>query len=108
MARSVNNIYVSGGRQGRVNLELGLAAGVWGIRDGSVDEKLHIAGDDRTGRSVLSDLQENDAVLFGTGGPAPRVPAGGWSDASLRRAILCRVTRPYYVDTGDIWPGDVY
>jgi hypothetical protein len=108
MARTTNNIYVSSGERGRTNLERGLAARTWGIREGSIDEKLHITGDVRTGRTVLSALQENDAVLFATGGPQPRVPSGEWNSATFKRAILCRVTRPYYVGRTPIWDDDVY
>ncbi|MFF7329704.1 hypothetical protein [Streptomyces sp. NPDC008150] len=84
----------------RSNLAIGLDRGLWGWHRPTLDRA--------TGRADVQSLEVGDYLVLAHKGPQARVPAGGWSDATLQRVIVTQVTRPYFEDTTPVWPDDVY
>lgn len=84
----------------RSNLAIGLNRGLWGWHRSTLDRA--------TGRADVQSLMAGDYLVLAHKGPQARVPAGGWSDATLQRVIVTQVTRPYFEDTTPVWPDDVY
>ncbi|MGW2062570.1 hypothetical protein ACWCO9_18245 [Streptomyces sp. NPDC001937] len=82
------------------NLDIGLNKGLWGWRSTTLDKA--------TGRADVQSLQPNDFLVLAHIGPQPRVPAGGWDTAILKRVIVTRITTPYFQDRTNVWPDDVY
>jgi hypothetical protein len=75
------------------NLRVGLERGVWGFPTPPPD---------------LSSLRVGDLVAFASGytGGSPRVPPDEWTNRSVRRIVLGRVTRAAYVDSSPVWPDE--
>lgn len=84
-------IYVGAGSE--TNLRVGLDQGVWGFPTAPAD---------------LSSLRVGDLVVFASGytGGSPRVPPEEWTNHSVRRIVLGRVTRSAYVDSSPVWPDE--
>jgi hypothetical protein len=95
-------LYLS--RAARANLDIGLAAGRWGLTEEAVTRQLTQLEPPRTGLEVLQQLEIGDQILAANGGPQPRVKRGGWAGARLEEASLWRVTRPYFNDPSTTWP----
>ena len=84
-------IYV--GSASETNLRVGLERGVWGFPNTPAD---------------LASLRVGDLVVFASGytGGSPRVPPEEWTNHSVRRVVLGRVTRSAYVDSSPVWPDE--
>ncbi len=84
-------IYVGSGSE--TNLRVGLEQGVWGFPTAPAD---------------LASLRVGDLVVFASGytGGSPRVPPEEWTNHSVRRVVLGRVTRSAYVDSSPVWPDE--
>lgn len=91
-------IYVP--QSGLANLEVGLSALTWGWRDSVLELADH--------RSVVDSIQVGDLLLFGSGGPNPRVPSGEWSSAVLGRVIVMRAAGDRYRTAVPLWSGDLF
>lgn len=88
-------VYVSSNPTGRKNLEGGLTNLVWGWRDSVLDKANH--------RAIAEQIRPGDLLVMGTGGPNPRVAAGGWSEARLARVVLARFTSSLRQGSDLVW-----
>ncbi|MEU5580972.1 hypothetical protein ABZ791_30310 [Streptomyces huasconensis] len=84
----------------RRNLEIGINRGLWGWHRNTLDRA--------TGRADVQSLQNGDFLVLAHVGPQARVPAGGWSSATLKRVFITQITRPHFEDSTPVWPDDVY
>jgi MoxR-like ATPase len=84
-------IYV--GNASETNLRVGLDRGVWGFPASPAD---------------LENVRVGDLVVFASGytGGSPRVPPEEWTNHTVRRVVVGRVTRPVYVDSSPVWPDE--
>ena len=84
-------IYV--GNASEANLRVGLERGVWGFPASPPD---------------LASVRIGDLVVFASGytGGSPRVPPEEWTNHTVRRIIVGRVSRPAYVDSSPVWPDE--
>jgi hypothetical protein len=102
MSSSTYGLYLS--RPARQNVDVGLAAGIWGLTDDAVRRRLEWLSTPMTGLDVLQALEVGDLILAAAGGPQPRVPRGGWIDKTVSEVHVWRVTAPYYQDNSAVWP----
>ncbi|MGW0931615.1 hypothetical protein [Streptomyces sp. NPDC002644] len=83
------------------NFEIGLNTGHWGWRSSALDK----AG----ARDDAMSLKVGDLFVLGHVGPNPRVAEGAWAQSSLKRLVVARITKPYFVDhVREIWPDEQY
>ena len=91
---SLYYLYLS--RPARALLPDALRAGYWGLSDETAHKSLERLGQPVTSLEVLHELQVDDQVLVGAGGPQARVPRGEWADITLAEGFIWRVTSPYF------------
>ncbi len=91
---SLYYLYLS--RPARALLPDALRAGYWGLSDETAHKSLERLGQPVTSLEVLHELQVDDQVLVGSGGPQARVPRGEWANVTLAEGFIWRVTSPYF------------
>ena len=82
------------------NLEIGLAKGIWGFLDATLQRADHFAN--------LKDAVVGDELIFAYGGGSPFVPPGAWSGTCFTRVIQATITSPLYFHKAEIWKNEVY
>lgn len=101
------HFYVYVAKDSRRNLEIGRSRGVWGWRSEALDRRNTL--DHGTGRDVARSMSIGDYFLLVSGGPGgPRKPEAEFVTTPLDELVICRVTRPLYYSTRQVWPDDVY
>jgi hypothetical protein len=95
-------LYVS--QEAVQNIVAGVVAGVWGLPDGVVENRLTHLTPTRSARRVLEELHVGDYVLVASGGPSPRVAQGSWANVVVDDGELWRVTRSHFHDRTPVWP----
>jgi hypothetical protein len=91
-------IYVP--KTGLGNLEIGLNRLVWGLTDANAARS--------NNQSTLDTLRPGMPMVFAAGGPSPRVPTGGWGDATFSRVVTAATESGLYESNSVVWPDDHY
>ena len=86
------NIYVAGDAIGAENLNRGITHGIWGIRDASIDKKVHVPGDPRTGRDLMESMRDRRPRLL----RHPRAQLAGAARQLARRDVAPEAYSPEY------------
>lgn len=97
-ARAPGYFYVYVPHDSSEILDVGLHHGIWGWRSAVLDKSDY--------RTVTVAMQPGDYLIFGTKGPNPRVPPGGWGGARMQQVAITRIVEPLFRADSKVWSVD--
>ena len=86
-------VYVPASGRGLRNLRTGLSAQSWGWKLGLGAKHL----------DTVRNLLPGDGLILASGGPSPRVPAGGWSDVKFQQFYIAELTEGHFIGNSPVW-----